>query len=209
VSAKGVLAVLLGLVCLFFIWRHLGPLLRYLFPGRIRHAVVPGLAQPTNWLAKRLEAEGFRYLGTRTESLAWLWRHRAAVFAREGRVIADAPPRSSSRGAYLATFWKNGACAMTRVGTTRTVEGDGYLSRGVTTLTKVSKLLAHHYKTEGALGAQGDPVEVDSVEQRVELARTWYKQHGRTELGRAALLGGVLTASFVAFWVYAYIVLFR
>lgn len=208
-SAKGFLGILISLICLFFIWRHVGPVVVYLCRKRVRHLALEGLSKPKTSIARRLETNGFEFLGWRTESVGVLWRHRSAVFVRENRIVADVPQGSKSQNLYLATFWEDGSCAITRVGTSRQVEDKNYLSRGLSTLRqiKVPNLLAHHYKTEGALGAQGASVPVDSMEKRIELAKQWYQKHSRYELGRPALMGGILSASFLAFWIYSIVLL--
>lgn len=207
-TGTGFLFILITIVCLYFIRNHLDPVLRFLFPHRINHKKLDNFPKPDADLTKKLEESGFEFLGTRSEAIFLLWSHRFSVFIREGRITADIPPTSNMRGGYLATFWENGGCAMTRVGSTRTVSGDDYISRGVPSMSTITNLLAEHYKTETSLEKDEDPTTIDSVEKRIESAKKWYIRNGRTEMARAAVLGAILAASFIAFWVYALIMLY-
>ncbi len=207
-TGTGFLFILITIVCLYFIRNHLDPVLRFLFPHRIKHRKLNNFPEPDGDLTKKLKESGFEFLGTRSESIFLLWSHRFSVFVRNRRITADIPPTSNMRGGYLATFWENGECAMTRVGSSRTVSGDDYISKGVSSMSTITSLLAEHYKTEAALEKDKDPITIDSLEKRIDSAKKWYIKNGRTEMARSALLGAILAASFIAFWVYALVMLY-
>jgi hypothetical protein len=202
--------MLLSLVCLFFIWRHLGGVLRFLFPKKVTHRALEGLKPPETPAAARLKELGFEHLGSRSESIALLWRHRAFVFVRESRVIAELPPSGRTRGALMLTFWRDGSSALTRVGPGRDVESQSYISVGVSRTSTMGDALETHLRSERTMRSKGedrDPEEVGSIEKRLELASSWYRLHARKELLWPAALGGFLVAGFLAFWIYGIILL--
>ncbi len=207
-TANGFLGILISIVSVFFIWKHLGPVVRFLWPQRVVHRRLEGVSKPKKRIVDDLESNGFEYLGTRLESIFFLWNHSSSVFVRESRITADIAHHSGLRGSYFATFWDDGACAMTRLGSPRSVKNENYVSQGVSSRTKIPELLAGHYKAEAALGRVDEPVKIDSLDERIRLARKWYAENARNELAGSGLIGGLLAASFIAFWIYSFVLLF-
>lgn len=208
-TATGFLGIIISIVSVFFVWKHLGPVFRFMWPQRIRHSRVDGDSKVQKKIVTDLESNDFEYMGTRLESLFFLWNHRSSVFVRQGRISADIAHHAGLRGSYLATFWEDGACAITRLGSPRSVKDENYVSQGISSMTKIPELLARHYKTEAALGKTEEPVKIDSLDERMRLAEKWYRENGRSESARSGLIGAMLVASFIAFWIYSFILLFN
>lgn len=203
VSVKPIIMVAVSAVCLLCVWWFLGPLVRFLFPGRVIHRHRQDLDEPDHPLADRLRELGFVYLGIRTESVGWLWRRNAAVYVLNRTVAADLVLPPALKGTYLMTFWPDGGCALTRVGPDRPVGGHRYRSTGSTRSDGIDGLLAAHRKNEAAVAMGDEPRPIESMEARLELAAMWYRDHGRSEFALPAFLGGLLALGFLGFGIYA------
>jgi len=63
-------------------------------------------------------------------------------------------------------------------------------------------LLDLHADQEAGLSLGQTPVAVESLEQRVQLARDWYAEHARSELIVPAVAEGALVAGMLAVCIY-------
>lgn len=202
-STKPIIMVAVAAVCLFFAWRFLGPVVCFLFPGRVTHRDTHDLREPDDPLAGRLKELGFAFLGVRIESIGWLWRRKAAVYVLDRTVAADLVLPPKLKGSYLMTFWPESRCALTRAGSDRTVEAPKYHSAGAAVSGGLAGLLQAHRKTEAVVGMGDDPRPVENMKSRLELAAEWYRNHARAELSLAAALGAVIALGFLSFGIYA------
>jgi hypothetical protein len=202
-STKPIIIVAVAAVCLFFAWRFLGPVVCFLFPRRVSHRHGRDLQEPDDPLCGRLKELGFIFLGVRIESVGWLWRRKAAVYVLDKTVAADLVLPPKLKGSYLMTFWPESRCALTRVGSDRTVEAPKYHSAGAAVSGGFEGLLQAHRKTEAVVGMGDEPRRVKDMQRRLELASEWYRNHARAELSLAAALGAVIALGFLSFGIYA------
>lgn len=183
-------------------YARLGNPLRFLLAGRVRQRSLDNELPPEGPVVEGLETRGFRYLGTRRETLFGLPSRVAAVFAHgDGRVV-DLPLSGRMPGAYAMTSYENGRCALTRTGTGQDVIRDRYRSRAMGTGKTLRDLLEAHAESEAAVSLGEKPRVVTSLEERLELGRRWYADHARTELLLPAILDGLLLLALIAFGVY-------
>ncbi len=153
-------------------------------------------------MVEGLETRGFRYLGTRRETLLGLPSRVAAVYAHaDGRVV-DLPLSGRMPGAYAMTSYENNRCALTRSGTGQDVVRDRYRSRAIGAGKTLRDLLEAHAESEAAVSLGETPRVATTLEERLDLGRRWYADHARTELLLPAILDGLLLTALVAFSIY-------
>ena len=205
VSATDLLRVGLTMLLAILAYGRLGTLLRFAFPGRVRHREQVGAAEPPGPAAAALRAAGFRFLGARAETILRVHGRVAAVYAHpDGRVV-DLPLSGQLPGAYVMTIFGDGRCALTRVGAGREVTADRYRSVTVGPGATVRDLLATHAEARAAISL-GEPARVvGRLADRLTLAELWYRDHARVELGVPALLEGALLLGLVGLAVYLWI----
>lgn len=176
--------------------------MRFLLPGRVRQAELEDEPPPEGPVVEGLASRGFRYLGTRRETLLGRCGRVAAVYAHaDGRVV-DLPLTGRIAGAYVMTWYESGRCALTRTGAGREVIRDRYRSRAIGAGKTLRDLLDAHAESEAAVSL-GEPArQAASMEDRLALGRAWYGEHARTELLLPALLDGLLLGAFTAFSIY-------
>jgi len=178
--------------------------LRFLLAGRVRQRALDDEPPPEGPVAEGLETRGFRYLGTRRESLLGLHGRVAAVYAHtDGRVV-DLPLSGRLGGAYAMTWYDQGRCALTRTGAGRDVIRDRYRSRAIGAGKTLRDLLEAHAESEASVSLGEKPQVASTLEERLDLGRRWYADHARTELCLPAVLDGLLLAAFVTFSVYVW-----
>jgi hypothetical protein len=201
-SAVDLLRIGLTLLLAVLAYGRLGTLLRFAFPGRVRHRDRPGAGEPAGPAAAALRAVGFRFLGVRGEAIFRIHGRVAAVYAHpDGRVV-DLPLSGQLPGAYVMTIFGDGRCALTWVGTGREVAADRYRSGTVGPGATVRDLLATHAEARAAISL-GEPARVvGSLADRLALAELWYREHARVELAVPALLDGALLVGLVGLAVY-------
>ena len=206
-TPRVLLGGLISATALFLLWRYAEAPLLYLFAKRVRvggDVKAPDLRGP---VADQLEAMGFAYLGIRWERLFKLWGRTAAVYVRQGTIVADLPSARRTEGAYLATFWQDESCALTKFGSSREVTEPGYHSRSAGS-HRVESILDEHIRTESTVSKGRTPVSVETMERRLRLAASWWTHHARSELAVAALVGAVFTAATASAWIYGMLALF-
>ena len=180
----------------------LSNLLRFLFPGRVRHEGLPAAPEPEGPVAEALRGLGFRYLGGRKEQVFGLHARVAAVYAHpDGRVV-DLPLSGRLAGAYVMTLYEEDRCALTRVGSGREVIADRYRSQPVGRGQRLREVLEAHAQAEAAVSLGHSKVVVEDLEGRRRVAARWYGEHARTELWLPAGVEGLLLVAFVVFGVY-------
>ena len=200
-------AILLSGICLVLVWRHLGPVLFFLLGSRVRHSGIPagapGAPDPSGPTLEAFEKMGFEFLGIRSERLGLLWGRQALVLARKDGTIADLPSPDRLAGAYLATFWTDGRCVITKADGRREVETADYHSVGAHTRNPAD-LVAAHFRNEKALTSEdrAEKIVVSHMDQRLDLARLWWRRHRKAELALPAGIGAALTAGSAALWIY-------
>jgi len=177
-------------------------LLRYLFPGRVRHRELQAAPPPEGPVVEGLETRGFRYLGARQEAVFRLYRRLAAVYAHEDGRVVDLPLSGRLPNAYVMTYYEGGRCALTRAGTGRDVIEDRYRSRAIGAGKTLRDLLETHAESRAAVSLGEPPVPARELADRLELGRRWYAEHARTELLLPAALDGLLLVAFSAFGSY-------
>lgn len=183
-------------------YARLGNPFRFLLPGRVRHRALDDEPPPEGPVPEGLETRGFRYLGTRRETLLGLPGRVAAVYAHpDGRVV-DLPLSGRLPGAYAMTCYETGRCALTRAGAGQDVIRDRYRSRAIGAAKTLRDLLDAHAESESAVSLGEKPRVAVTLEDRLELGRRWYADHARTELLLPAVLDGLLLLAFVAFSIY-------
>jgi hypothetical protein len=176
--------------------------LRFLWPGRVKQRELEEEPPPEGPVPEGLETRGFRYLGTRRESLLGLPSRVAAVYAHaDGRVV-DLPLTGRIRGAYAMTSYENGRCVLTRAGAGRDVIRDRYRSRAIGAGKTLRDLLEAHRESEAAVSLGEKARVATNLDERLALGRRWYKDHARTELALPAVLDGLLLIAFVAFAIW-------
>lgn len=190
----------LGLVVLAY--GHLSNLLRFLFPGRVRHEVLPVAPEPEGPVPEALRGLGYRYLGGRRERVFGLHAHVAAVYAHPEGPVVDLPLSGRLVGGYVVTLFEGDRCALTRVGSGREVIADRYRSLAVGRGMSLREVLEAHAESEAAISLGHPPVVVEDLEGRRRLADRWYQEHARTELVLPAGAEGLLLAALVTFGVY-------
>ena len=207
-------AVLLSGICLALVWRHLGPVLLFVLGGHTKHRGIPAedsrAPEPSGAAVDAFLDMGFSYLGLRTERFL-LWGRQALVFVRQDGIIADLPSPDRLAGTYLATFWKDDRCLVTKAQGRRDVSGPNYRSVGAHT-TDPAELLAAHFRNEQSLApadqnapeasSQQEKILPATMEERLALAEKWWQDHRKAEMAQPALIGALLTAGSLALWVY-------
>ncbi|MCD6497664.1 MAG: hypothetical protein J7M25_05075 [Deltaproteobacteria bacterium] len=201
------LALLISAVALYLLWRYAEAPLLFLFAKRVKMGGDAKAPQPRGPMAEQLEASGFSYLGIRWERLFKLWGRTAAVYVRHNTIIADLPSPSRSEGAYLATFWQDDSCALTKFGSSREVTEPDYHSRAAGS-RRVASVLDEHIRTETTVSKGRTPVSVETMDERIRLARAWWERHARSELSLAAAVGTLFLLAAASAWIYGLLVLF-
>lgn len=201
-TAADLLRLGLTLGILLLAYGRLSNVLRFLFPGRVRHRALPALEEVDGPAADALRAEGFRFLGGRQERIFGLHRRVGLVYVHPGGRVVDLPLSGRLSGAYVLTWFEDGRCALTRCGAGRDVEVDRYRSRAVGPGRLLRDLLELHGEVEAGLSLGQDPVVVDDLDGRTDLAASWYREHARTELAVPAAAEGLLLCALAAFGVY-------
>jgi hypothetical protein len=201
-TAADLLRLGLTIFLVLLAYARLANLLRFLLPGRVRQRVLDDAPATEGPVSEGLEARGFRYLGTRRETLLGLHGRVAAVYAHaDGRVV-DLPLSGRLPGAYAMTFFESGRCALTRAGAGRDVIRDRYRSMAIGAGKTLRDLLETHAESESAVSLGEKARVAATLEDRLELGRRWYADHARTELLLPAILDGLLLAAFVTFSIY-------
>ncbi len=202
-------AILLSGICLVLVWRHLGPVLFFLLGGRIRHSGLPAgdpkAPKPKGPMIEAFEEMGFTFLGIRTERLGLIWGRQSLVLVRNDGTIADLASPDRLAGAYLAGFWKNGACVITKAEGRREVQTDDYRSACLPTKNPADLLAAHFRNEQAVLAAwqdQADKLVPASMEERLDLARQWWQRNRKAEFALPAAIGALFTAASLALWAY-------
>lgn len=208
-QSNTLLLILVTVVCAFFVYRHLGVVLRFLFPRHVKHGALEGFSAPTHGASDVLTKNGFAFLGVRVEQIAYLWRYRAFVFVRQGTVVADVGASNRLRSGYLASFWQDGRFLLTVIGGHRDIETPTYRSQCASAHSPFAQILNVHLQTAADLNAkhQAKQQVVETMETRLQLAETWYAHHARKALKLDAIMGAVLMSTFGAFWIYALVLL--
>ncbi len=192
-------------VTIFFVvfgYSRLANPLRFLFAGWVRQRELEDEPAPEGPVGEGLQARGFKYLGARRESLFKLHGRVAAVYAHEDGRVVDLPLSGRLAGAYAMTAYENGRCALTRTGAGRDVVRDRYRSQAIGAGKSLRDLLDAHAESESAVSLAEKPLAARVLEDRLELGRSWYAEHARTELLIPAVLDGLLLTAFVVFSVY-------
>lgn len=201
-TAADLLRIGLTFALLLLVYGRLANLLRFLFPGRVRHEELSALPEPEGPVAAGLRGLGFRYLGGRGERIFGLHRRVAAVYAHpDGRVV-DLPPSGELGGGYVLTVYDDDRCVLTRAGAGRDVVADRYRSRAVGRGRSLRELLEVHAESEAAVSLGRAPETVEDLGGRRRLAERWYREHARVELLVPAGAEGLLLGALVAFGIY-------
>ncbi len=201
-TATDLLRVGLTLGIALLAYGRLSNVLRFLAPRWVRHRALPELPETPGPLAEALQAAGFRYLGGRTERVLGLHPRIAQVYADEHGRVLDVPLSGRLAGGYLMTVFEDGRCALTRCGAGRDVEVDRYRSRAVGPGRSLRDLLELHAETEASLSLGQPAVPVETLEDRLALARRWYAEHARAELAVPAAAEGLLLLALGVFTGY-------
>jgi len=201
-TAADILRVGLTMFLVLLAYARLGNPLRFLWPGRVKQRTLEDEPAPEGPVPEGLETRGFRYLGTRRETLLGLPSRVAAVYAHEDGRVVDLPLSGRLPGAYAMTSYQNGRCVLTRAGAGRDVIRDRYRSRAIGAGKTLRDLLEAHAESEAAVSLGEQARVATTLEERLELGRRWYADHARTELLLPAILDALLLGAFVAFSIY-------